>query len=158
MSHAPQHWLMKCEPEAYTIEQLERDGTTSWEGVRNFLARNFLRQMRVDDLALFYASNAKPSGAVGVMRIARAAYPDPVQFQKGHEYYEPKARGEKPYWYTVEVRFVERFPHVVSLDALKRTPALEQMMVVQPGRRPSVQPVATREFDLVCRLGRKGDQ
>ena len=157
MSDATRHWLMKCEPEAYTIEQLERDGTTSWEGVRNFQARNFLRQMRVGDLALFYASNAKPSGAAGVVRIARAAYPDPVQFEKGHEYYEPKSRPEKPYWYTVDVRFVERFPHVVSLDTLKRTPALKRMMVVQPGRRPSVQPVAAGEFELVCRMGRKGE-
>jgi predicted RNA-binding protein with PUA-like domain len=154
---AKQHWLMKCEPEAYTIEQLAKDGTTSWEGVRNFQARNFLREMRVGDLALFYASNAKPSGAVGVVQIALAAYPDPVQFQKGHEYYESKSRPEKPYWYTVDVRFVERFPHVVSLDTLKRTPGLEQMLVVQPGRRPSVQPVTASEFAVVCRLGRQGD-
>ena len=150
------YWLMKCEPEAYTIDQLERDGTTSWEGVRNFQARNFLREMRVGDLALFYASNAKPSGAAGVVRIARAAYPDPVQFQRGHEYYEPKAKPEKPYWYTVDAGFVERFLQVVSLETLKRTVGLKQMMVVQPGRRPSVQPVTEQEFQLVCRLGRKG--
>ncbi len=156
MTAAKQYWLMKCEPDAYTIERLGRDGTTSWEGVRNFQARNFLRQMRVGDLALFYASNAKPSGAVGVMRIARAAYPDPVQFRKGHEYYEPRSRPDKPYWDTVDVQFVEQFPTVVSLDTLKRTAGLTQMMVVQPGRRPSVQPVREREFALVCRLGRKG--
>ena len=157
MTAARQYWLMKCEPEAYTIEQMEQDGTTSWEGVRNFQARNLMRQMRVGGLALFYASNAKPSGAVGVVRIARAAYPDPVQFQRGHEYHEPKAKPEKPYWYTVDVGFVERFPHVVSLETLKRTPGLKQMMVVQPGRRPSVQPVTEKDFQLVCRLGRKGD-
>jgi predicted RNA-binding protein with PUA-like domain len=156
MQAAQQYWLMKCEPEAYTIEQLAKDGTTSWEGVRNFQARNFLREMRVGDLALFYASNARPSGAVGVVQIARAAYADPVQFQKGHEYYEPKSRPDKPYWSTVDVRFVERFPHVVSLETLKRTPGLEQMMVVQPGRRPSVQPVTAKEFAVVRRLGRKG--
>ncbi len=148
------HWLMKCEPEAYTIDQLARDGTTSWEGVRNFQARNSLRQMQAGDLALFYASNANPSGAVGVVEIARKAYPDPVQFQKGHEYYEPKSRPEKPYWYTVDVRYVETFPQVVSLDTLKRTLGLKQMMVVQPGRRPSVQPVSKEEFDIVTKLGR----
>ena len=157
MTGAQRYWLMKCEPEAYTIERLEHDGTTSWEGVRNFQARNFMREMRVGDLALFYASNAQPSGAVGVVRIARAAYPDPVQFQKGHEYYEPKARPEKPYWYTVDVAFVERFPQVVSLEALKRTAALKGMMVAQPGRRPSVQPVEEKHFDLVCRLARQGE-
>jgi predicted RNA-binding protein with PUA-like domain len=155
MPGATNYWLMKCEPEAYMIEQLARDGTTSWEGVRNFQARNFLRAMRLGDRALFYASNAKPSGAVGVVEIARAAYPDPVQFQKGHEYYEPKSRPEKPYWSTVDVRFVERFPAVVSLDVLKRTAGLEKMMVVQPGRRPSVQPVTKAEFDLVVQLGRE---
>jgi predicted RNA-binding protein with PUA-like domain len=151
------YWLMKCEPEAYTIERLEHDGTTSWEGVRNFQARNFMREMQVGDLALFYASNAKPSGPAGVVRIAHAAYPDPVQFQKGHEYYEPKARPEKPYWYTVDVAFVERFPQVVSLETLKATAGLRKMMVVQPGRRPSVQPVEDKDFQLVCRLGRKGE-
>jgi predicted RNA-binding protein with PUA-like domain len=145
---------MKCEPEAYTIEQLARDHTTSWEGVRNFQARNFLKQMKVGDLALFYASNAKPSGAVGLVAIAREAYPDPVQFQKGHEYYEPKAQPEKPYWYTVDVRYVETFARVVSLETLKQTPGLRKMMVVQPGRRPSVQPVTAEELDIVTRLGR----
>lgn len=149
-----QYWLMKCEPEAYTIGQLARDKTTSWEGVRNFQARNFLKQMKRGDLALFYASNATPSGAVGVVEIAREAYPDPVQFQKGHEYYEPKARPDKPYWYTVDVRYVEAFPRVVSLEELKRTPALKKMMVVQPGRRPSVQPVTSEEFQVVTKLGR----
>jgi predicted RNA-binding protein with PUA-like domain len=148
------YWLMKCEPEAYTIEQLARDKTTSWEGVRNFQARNFLKQMKTGDLALFYASNANPSGAVGVVAIAREAYPDPVQFLKGHEYYEPKAKPEKPYWYTVDVRHVETFPQVVALDVLKRTPGLRQMMVVQPGRRPSVQPVTAEEFGVVTKLGR----
>ncbi len=154
MTAAGRYWLMKCEPEAYTIDALARDGTTSREGVRNFQARNFLREMSVGDLALFYASNADPSGAVGVVEIGREAYPDPAQFQKGHEYYEPKSRKEKPHWYTVDVRFVEQFPRVVSLDTLKRTPGLGRMMVVQPGRRPSVQPVTKVEFDIVTKLGR----
>lgn len=154
MTSAKRYWLMKCEPDAYTIDDLARDGTTFWEGVRNFQARSFLRDMRVGDLALFYASNADPSGAVGVTEIAREAYPDPVQFQQGHEYHDPTSRREKPKWYRVEVRFVEKFPEVVSLDTLKRTPGLKKMMVVQPGRRPSVQPVATEEFEIVLRLGR----
>jgi predicted RNA-binding protein with PUA-like domain len=155
---ARRYWLMKCEPEAYTIEQLARDRTTSWEGVRNFQARNFLKQMKAGDLALFYASNANPSGAAGVAEIAREAYPDPVQFQKGHDYYEPKARPEKPYWYTVDVRYVETFPRVVALEVLKRAPGLNKMMVVQPGRRPSVQPVTAEEFEIVTTLGRGTDR
>lgn len=151
---AVRHWLMKCEPEAYTIDALARDGTTSWEGVRNFQARNFLREMRVADLALFYASNADPSGAVGVVEIVREAYPDPVQFQKGHEYHDPTSRPEKPRWYTVDLRYVEKLSHIVSLETLKRTPGLKKMMVVQPGRRPSVQPVTQEEFEIVTKLGR----
>lgn len=156
MTPAKQYWLMKCEPEAYTIDALAKDGTTSWEGVRNFQARNFLRQMRVGDLALFYASNADPAGAVGVVEIAREAYPDPVQFQPGHEYHDPTSRKEKPKWYTVDVRYGEKFSHVVSLETMKRTPGLGKMMVVQPGRRPSVQPVTQEQFDMVRKLARGG--
>ena len=92
---------------------------------------------------------------MGLVAIAREAYPDPVQFQKGHEYYEPKAQPEKPYWYTVDVRYVETFARVVSLETLKKTPGLRKMMVVQPGRRPSVQPVTAEELDIVTRLGRE---
>lgn len=154
MTRARRFWLMKCEPEAYTIDELARDGTTSWEGVRNFQARNFLREMCVDDLALFYASNADPSGAVGVVAVVREAYPDPLQFRRGHEYHDPTSRPEKPKWYTVDVRFVEKLARVVSLEDMKRTPGLGKMMVVQPGRRPSVQPVTAEEFEIVLRLGR----
>ena len=154
MTLAKRCWLMKCEPGAYTIDALARDGTTSWEGVRNFQARNFLREMRVADLALFYASNADPSAAVGVMEIIREAYPDPLQFEKGHEYQDPTSRKEKPKWYTVDLRFVEKLREIVSLETMKRTPGLQQMMVVQPGRRPSVQPVTKEEFEGVLKLGR----
>src|SRR5574341_1302235 len=129
MTPAKQYWLMKCEPEAYTIDALAKDGTTSWEGVRNFQARNFLRQMRVGDL---------------------------VQFQPGHEYHDPTSRKEKPKWYTVDVRYGEKFSHVVSLETMKRTPGLGKMMVVQPGRRPSVQPVTQEQFDMVRKLARGG--
>ncbi len=150
------YWLMKCEPDAYTIEQLERDRETAWEGVRNFQARNYLREMRLGDRALFYASNAEPSGVVGVAEVSRAAYPDHHAFERGHEYFDPKSKPEAPTWFMVNVRFVERFPRIVSLDTLKATPALGRMMVVQPGRRPSVQPVTPEEFDVVVNLGRGG--
>jgi len=154
VSRERQYWLMKCEPEAYTIDALARDGVTSWEGVRNFQARNFMREMRQGDGVLFYASNAHPSGVTGMAEVAREAYPDHRAFQKGHEYYDPKSRPEKPMWYMVDVRFVERFPGVVSLETLKTTATLKGMMVVQPGRRPSVQPVTGQEFDTVVQMGR----
>lgn len=154
---AKHHWLMKCEPEAYTIEDLERDGTTTWEGVRNFQARNFMRDdMKPGDGVLFYASNAEPSGVTGLAEISREGYPDPYSFQEGHKYFDPKTDPGNPTWYMVDIRFVERFPEIVSLAALKETRGLGKMMVTQKGSRLSVQPVTKKEFEIVCRLGRAG--
>src|SRR4051812_23672742 len=111
------YWLMKCEPSAYTIEDLERDGTTGWEGVRNYQVRNFLRDdIHVGDSVLFYASNADPSGVTGLATIARAGYPDPFAIKKGHTYYDPKSSPQNPIWYTVDVAFVERFASTVPLE------------------------------------------
>lgn len=156
-AQAKRYWLMKCEPEAYTIEDLERDGTTSWEGVRNFQARNFMRDdMKVGDGVLFYASNAEPSGVTGVAEISRKAYPDPFAFEEGHKYHDPKSDPENPTWYMVDLRFVEKFPDLVPLAVLKETRGLGDMMVVQKGSRLSVQPVTKKEFEIVVKLGRKG--
>ncbi len=153
---AKRHWLMKCEPDAYTIDDLARDGTTSWEGVRNLQARNFLRdQMQVGDPVLFYASNADPSGVTGLAAIVRAGYPDPYAFKKGHTYYDPDSRKDAPTWYSVDLGFVEKFPGVVSLETLKATKGLEAMVVTKKGSRLSVQPVTRAEYDIVVRLGRK---
>lgn len=146
---------MKCEPAAYTIEDLERDGTTSWEGVRNFQARNFMRdEMKKGDRVLFYASNADPSGVTGVAEIVREAYPDKFATKKGHAYYDPKATAADPIWSMVDIGFVERFPEIVPLDVLKVTKGLEEMGVIRKGNRLSIQPVTKREFDLVVKLGR----
>ena len=150
------YWLMKCEPAAYTIDDLARDGATSWEGVRNYQARNFLRDdMQVDDGVLFYASNADPSGVTGLARIARSGYPDAFAWKKGHKYFDAASRKAAPTWYMVDVGFVERFPATVPLDTLKRAPGLEAMMVTQKGSRLSIQPVTKAEYDIVCRLGRQ---
>jgi predicted RNA-binding protein with PUA-like domain len=150
------YWLMKCEPSAYTIANLERDGTTSWEGVRNFQARNFMRdQMQLDDPVLFYASNAAPSGVTGLAKIARAGYPDAFAWKKGHKYFDQGSSKDDPTWYTVDIAFVEKFPAIVSLDTLKQTKGLEKMMVTQKGSRLSVQPVTKAEYDIVVRLGRR---
>lgn len=135
------YWLMKCEPSAYTIEALERDGTTSWEGVRNYQARNFMRdEMRLGDKVLFYASNAEPSGVTGLAEVSREARPEP----------------KDPAWSMVDIRFVERFPHTVSLETLKSTRGLEEMVVTKKGSRLSIQPVKKSEYDIVVKLGRKG--
>ena len=147
------YWLMKCEPSAYTIEQLERDGVTSWEGVRNYQARNFMRdQMKIGDRVLFYASNAEPSGVTGIAEISREAFPDPFATRKGHEYFDPKATKENPIWYSVDLKFVERFPRIIPLDTLKKTPGLESMVVVQKGSRLSIQPVTRKEYEIILRM------
>jgi predicted RNA-binding protein with PUA-like domain len=154
---AQKFWLMKVEPSAYTIDKLERDTTTTWEGVRNFQARNFLRdEMRVGDGVLFYASNATPSGVTGLAKIVKAGYPDATAWTKGHHYFDADSREDNPTWYMVDIGFVERFPAVVSLETLKTTRGLEKMAVTQKGSRLSVQPVTKDEYDIVCRLGRKG--
>jgi predicted RNA-binding protein with PUA-like domain len=150
------YWLMKCEPAAYTIDDLARDRTTSWEGVRNYQGRNFMRDdMTVGDPVLFYASNADPSGVTGLARIARAAYPDPFAWRKGHKYYDEASTRETPIWYTVDIDFVERFDAIVPLETLKHTKGLEKMMVTQKGSRLSVQPTTKSEYDIVVRLGRR---
>jgi predicted RNA-binding protein with PUA-like domain len=156
MARAKRYWLMKCEPLAYSIADLERDGTTTWEGVRNFQARNFLRdEMKVGDGVLFYASNAEPSGVTGVAEVSREGYPDPFAFKKGHKYFDPKSDPEKPSWYLIDIRFVEKFPEIIPLAALKETPGLEKMVVTQKGSRLSVQPATREEFEIVKKLGRR---
>ena len=153
---AQKYWLMKCEPAAYSIDDLARDGVTTWEGVRNYQARNFMRdQMQIGDGVLFYASSADPAGVTGLAAIARAGYPDAFAWKKGHKYFDAASTPDKPLWYLVDIRFVERFPEIVPLDVLKKTAGLEQMMVIRKGARLSVQPVTKGEFDIVSKLGRR---
>jgi predicted RNA-binding protein with PUA-like domain len=151
-----EHWLMKSEPDVYAIADLERDGRTSWEGVRNYQARNFMRdRMRVGDPVLFYHSGADPAGVAGIAHVCREAYPDPTAFDPDSPYHDPRSTREEPRWLMVDVQFVERFPEVVPLARLKQTPGLEAMEVTRRGSRLSVQPVAAAEFDIVVRLGRR---
>ncbi len=148
-------WLLKCEPEAYSIDDLERDGKSGWEGVRNYQARNLIRDgMQVGDGVLFYASNARPSGVAGLARIVAPAYPDATAWAPGHAYADPGSTPASPVWYAIAVGFVERFADVVSLETLKATPGLEAMMVTRKGSRLSVQPVSPAEYAIVVRLGR----
>jgi predicted RNA-binding protein with PUA-like domain len=152
---ARRYWLLKCEPETYSIDDLARDGRTTWEGVRNYQARNLLRdEVQEGDGVLFYASNADPSGVSGLAEVARAGYPDHFSWKKGHTYFDSASSKEAPVWYMVDIAFVERFPAVVPLETLKRTKGLEKMVVTQRGSRLSVQPVTRSEYEIVTRLGR----
>jgi len=147
---------MKCEPSAYSISDLARDGDTSWEGVRNFQARNFMRDdMALGDPVLFYASNADPSGVSGLATIAKTSYPDHFAWKKGHKYFDARSTKAAPTWFMVDVGFVEEFAATVPLATLKATKGLDDMKVVQKGSRLSVQPVTKKEYDIVVRLGRK---
>ena len=148
------YWLMKSEPGVYSIDHLGRDGTESWEGVRNYQARNFMREMAAGDLAIFYHSSAKPPGAAGICRISREAYPDDTQFDKKSKYYDPKSKKEDPRWSMVDVSFVEQFEEPVSLQALKDDPRLEGMRVTQKGSRLSIQPVDKAHFKRVLKMAR----
>jgi len=150
------YWLMKCEPAAYSIDDLEKDKTTSWEGVRNYQARNIMRdEMKIGDGVLFYASNADPSGVSGVAKIVKEGYPDDKAWKKGHHYFDAKTDKQNPTWFQVDIGFVETFNDVVSLEELKANPALRDMMVTKRGSRLSVQPVSKQDFEIVVTMGRK---
>jgi predicted RNA-binding protein with PUA-like domain len=151
---ARKHWLMKSEPDVYSIDDLRRDGTESWEGVRNYQARNFMREMAQGDLVLFYHSNAKPPGVAGVCRISRTAYPDDTQFDPKSEYFDSKSKKDDPRWSMVDVEFVEKLDELVPLQSLKDDPKLEGMRVTQKGSRLSVQPVDKKHFKRVLQMGK----
>lgn len=147
------YWLLKSEPDAYSLDDLQRDGKTPWTGVRNYQARNLMRDhMRDRDLGLFYHSNADPPGVVGLVRIVGDAYPDPLQFRQGHKYFDPKATEAEPRWLLRDVAFEAQFDHIVPLAELKAEPELADMLVTRRGQRLSVQPVTTADFRAVCRL------
>jgi len=147
------YWLMKCEPSAYSIDDLSRDGKTQWEGVRNYQARNIMRDdMKVGDLAFFYHSNMEPPGIVGLCEIVREGYPDYFAWNEDSKYFDPRSTEEKPVWYMVDIVFKEKFSRVISLPALKAFPELAGMRVTQKGSRLSVQPVDKGHFDFILGL------
>lgn len=149
------HWLMKSEPSVYSIDDLKRDGKTYWDGVRNFQARNFMRDlMKKGDPVLFYHSNASPSGVAGRAEVRGEGYPDFTAWDKKNKHYDPKSTPEKPLWFMVDVKFVGKFKHFVPLDELKASPALRGMMVTKLGVRLSVQPVEKKHFEIIKRMGR----
>ena len=144
---------MKSEPDVFSIDHLKKKKKSPWDGVRNYQARNFMRdQMKLGDLILFYHSNATPPGVAGVARVSRESHPDPTQWDPKSEYFDPRSTPDKPMWMMVEVEFVEKFPRLISLDELKGTPALQGMMVIKRGMRLSVQPVSERDFLTVKQM------
>ncbi|HZJ71767.1 MAG TPA: EVE domain-containing protein [Planctomycetota bacterium] len=149
------HWLVKSDPDSYGIADLERDGATLWTGVRNFQARNTLRdEMAVGDPVLVYHSSADPMAIVGVAEVSGAARPDETAFDRKDDHYDPKSKRESPTWFAVELRYVTTFARPVTRERLAAQPALARMVLLQRGSRLSVQPVTTPEFAAILKLAR----
>jgi predicted RNA-binding protein with PUA-like domain len=135
------YWLMKSEPDVYGIDHLQQDGTTLWDGIRNYQARNFMRSMALGDRAFFYHSNAKPPGIVGMMEVVETGITDPSQFDPANKYFDPKSKPEAPRWDCVRLRYIGRFTQLLSLDALREQFSVEELPVVRNGNRLSILPV-----------------
>lgn len=156
---AKQYWLFKSEPDVFSFDDLlsAPDQTTCWEGVRNYQARNLLRdEMKVGDGVLYYHSNAKPQIIAGTAKIVRAGYPDHYQFDPEHKYYDPKAKEDDPRWFMVDIQAERAFERQLTLPELKAMPELEDMMLVKKGSRLSVQPVSKAHWQFITKLGRAG--
>ena len=146
---------MKSEGDCYSIDDLKRDKTTAWSGVRNYQARNFMRDhMKKGDMVLFYHSSSKPTGVYGIAKVTANAHADETQFEKSGEYYDPKSTHENPRWQCVDVGFVKKFKEPVTLDQIKFEDSLSGMMVRNRGSRLSIQPVSAKHFKIIKELAK----
>lgn len=154
MAQKRRYWLMKSEPSAFSIEDLARSPqqTTCWDGVRNYQARNFMREMAVGDQVLFYHSNADPPAVVGIAEVVRTVYPDQTQFDKTSHHYDPTSVPSAPRWDMVDIRYRQTFKSGLSLDRLRQEPKLKGMVLLQKGSRLSVQQVTEAEWAVVMKL------
>lgn len=150
-----QYWLMKSEPHVYSIDDLKRDKKTAWEGVRNFQARNFMKEMKKGDLVLFYHSNCEDKGVAGVGSVSKEAYPDASAQNSKSEYYDPRSKTNPEIWMHVDVAWKQSFKVVVSLDTIKKQKSLQNMRLVQRGNRLSVLPLSKDEFEIIVQLSEK---
>ncbi len=147
------NWLIKSEPEVFSFADLARAGYEPWNGVRNYQARNFLRQMQVGERCLFYHSTTRQPGIAGVARVVRAAYPDNLQFDSKSPYVDPTSPPDNPRWSMVDVAALAALPRFVALDELRRVPALVGLRLLQKGNRLSVMPVSAEHFEVIVQLG-----
>lgn len=153
----PRYWLMKSEADCFSFDDLlaAPQRTTCWDGVRNYQARNSMREMKPGDLVLFYHSSAEPAGVAGIAEVVRPAYPDHTAFDASHEHYDPKSKAAAPLWDMVDVRAVEKLPRFVPLAALRAEPALEGLETLRRGSRLSVHPVSDAHFAVIRAMGRQ---
>ena len=150
---AIKHWLMKSEPDVFSFDDLKKKKTEPWTGVRNYQARNFMRdEMKTGDLIFFYHSSCDVPGIAGIAAVASSPYPDPTQFDKKSEYFDPKATKENPRWFLVDVKFAMDLKRMITLEELKKEKKLEEMRLMQKGNRLSILPVTPFEFEFILRL------
>ncbi len=155
---AKKYWLFKSEADVFSIDDLAKaeNQTTYWDGVRNYQARNFIRdEMKTGDLVLYYHSNSEPNAVVGVCEIVREAYPDFTQFDSASDYFDPSSKQDSPAWMMVDIRLVKKFQRPVTLQEIKDNPALAQNKLVMRGNRLSVFPVSKEDFDEIVRMSEK---
>ena len=143
------YWLMKSEPDAYSIETLEKDKETIWDGIRNYQARNFMRKMEIGDKAFFYHSNCKPPGIVGLMEIVSKNIIDPTQFDKNSKYFDSKSNKFNPRWDCVKVKFLLKSKEIISLQELRSLFNEDELLVVKKGNRLSILPVIEKSANLI---------
>ena len=144
---------MKSEPDAYSIDDLERDGREPWDGIRNYQARNMMRDdMRIGDEVFFYHSNCKEPGIVGIMKVASEPYPDPTQFDRKSKYYDPKSNKDDPRWCLVDVEFVRKLGRTITLAEIKEAKGLDGLILTRKGNRLSIMPVDKRHWNKLLRL------
>jgi predicted RNA-binding protein with PUA-like domain len=149
----PSHWLMKSEPDSYSIDDLKRDRRTAWEGVRNFQARNFMRdRMRIGDPVLFYHSGGQTPGVAGVATVCSAPHADLTAFEKRSDYFDPRSSPDNPIWFLIDIAFERKFPRLVTLAQMRADLRLRGMPLLRPGQRLSVQPVRAEHFRIILRL------
>ncbi|MGE9267830.1 MAG: EVE domain-containing protein [Verrucomicrobiales bacterium] len=147
------YWLLKSEPDAFSIDDMKKAGREPWDGIRNYQARNFMRdEMQEGDLALFYHSNTKPPGVTGLVRVVGEPYPDALQFDESSKYHDPKSKKDDPRWVLRDMEFVAKFDTYVPLAQLKDDPALDELLILRKGSRLSITPVEARHFRHICQL------
>ena len=148
------YWLVKSEPDCYSIDDLKRDKKAAWSGVRNYQARNYMKSMKIGDMVIFYHSSANPPSAAGIAKVSREAYPDQTALDKKDDHYDPKSSKENPIWYHVDISFVSKFTELVSLSRIKADPKLGGIMLAQTRSRLSVQPVSEKHFKRIVEMGK----
>ncbi len=147
------YWLMKSEPSEFSIDDLAHVKRSAWDGVRNYQVRNMMRdEMQIGDLAFFYHSNAKPTGIAGIMEICQTAYPDPSAFDPENKHYDPRSKAEKPSWLMVDVKFQQKFRHILTLEQLRNHPALSDLLILRKGNRLSITPLAPSQWEIILKI------